>query len=84
MLLKIFSSISIECKVKNEEGLNEILTKKGKGDRMRKSVKNMSADDVVAEHVTASKCPFCWSKKVFAWAPLVGPFVHNHFQFIAP
>lgn len=34
----------------------------------------MSAEDVVAERLTASKCPACWSKKVSVWAPLVGPF----------
>ena len=45
-----------------------------KGDRKRKSIKEMSADDVVAEHLTTSKCPACWSKKVAVWAPLVGPF----------
>ena len=34
----------------------------------------MLTDDVVPERLTASKCPACWSKKVYVWAPLVGPF----------
>jgi hypothetical protein len=49
-------------------------TKKEKGDRKRKSIKEMSADDVVADHLTTSKCRACWSEKVAVWAPLVGPF----------
>jgi len=48
--------------------------KEGGRGRERKSVKDMSANDVVAEHLTASKCPACWSKNVDVWAPLVGPF----------
>lgn len=48
--------------------------KKRQGERERKNVKVMSSEDMVAEHLTGSKCPACWSKKVAVGAPIVGPF----------